>query len=771
MKKFNRSLLLGVIFHKEEDAMQKVRRFSFLIVVAVAAIGAWSADAWALSTNSSPIALTSDDKQVWVVNPDNDSVSVLNVEGDANTKLAEIPVGDEPQCVAITPDDATAYVTNQISGTVSVINVASRQVIKTLKVGTEPFGCALTPDGKKLYVSNFNSENVSVISTAKNKVLRTIKNVGPKPRGIATTADGRVYVTLFLAPLQAGQTPAAEGQDGVKEGRVVVINSAKDKVLTTFALNVLQDTGFKSNGATLFNVDPTKRGTQFVMGDATTQILTTAHPNLLEAVVIRGNRGYVPNTCQSPDGPFRFNVNVQSCLSVFDTTNNQDSNQTLNMNKNLANEPVGQRLFNTNPFAIAFKHSADEGFAVLGATNRIIKVVLAADGTPTVNAPAAPVMQTPIVRIEVGKNPRGIVINSSDTRAYVMNFISRDVSSVNLTTNPPVKLADIPSAALPAVGSLDEKIHRGEELFNTSIGPQGTQENATSPAGRMSDFGWGSCYGCHPNGLHDGQTWMFPDGPRQTISMESTAEHPQDAIENMTVNANGAPILPTFHERMLNWSAVRDEIVDFERNIRLVSGGQGLIDADISTIGDFFPLANTGRSADLDKIATYISFGIRAPISPLQGNFREGRRAFEKANCQLCHGGPDWTSSLVDFAPPPVGETIVEIVSLAKVLRDVQTFDVSAFNEVRAQNNAQVTLDLKARGSSPNGFNPASLLSVHAGAPYLHNGACPDLECVLDSVVHRSAGTGGIDTLSSKNRRFRLIKFLRSIDANTPTFP
>ena len=120
-------------------------------------------------------------------------------------------------------------------------------------------------------------------------------------------------------------------------------------------------------------------------------------------------------------------------------------------------------------------------------------------------------------------------------------------------------------------------MQRGKELFNTSIGPEGTNDNARKPAGRMSDFGWGSCYGCHPRGLTDGVTWMFGDGPRQTISMESTVAHPQLPVMHVNVNANFAPLLPAFHQRALNWSSVRDEIQDFELNIRNVSGGQGLI--------------------------------------------------------------------------------------------------------------------------------------------------------------------------------------------------
>src|SRR4051812_11076923 len=117
-------------------------------------------------TNSSPIALTTDNKFVWVVNRDKNSVSVLEVGNDKNQKVKEIPVGNEPRSIAITPDNKKVYVTNMVSGTVWVINASTFAFLKGIPVGTEPFGCALTPDGKKLYVANFSSDNVTVINTA-----------------------------------------------------------------------------------------------------------------------------------------------------------------------------------------------------------------------------------------------------------------------------------------------------------------------------------------------------------------------------------------------------------------------------------------------------------------------------------------------------------------------------------------------------------------------------------------------------------------------------
>src|SRR5262249_8589473 len=93
------------------------------------------------STCSSHIALSPDDRFCWVATPDNNSVAVIGVGGDRNVKVAEIPVGAEPQCVAITPNGAKVYVTNMVSGTVSVINALTGQVTRVILVGTEPFGC------------------------------------------------------------------------------------------------------------------------------------------------------------------------------------------------------------------------------------------------------------------------------------------------------------------------------------------------------------------------------------------------------------------------------------------------------------------------------------------------------------------------------------------------------------------------------------------------------------------------------------------------------
>ena len=269
---------------------------------------------------------------------------------------------------------------------------------------------------------------------------------------------------------------------------------------------------------------------------------------------------------------------------------------------------------------------------------------------------------------------------------------------------------------------------------------------------------------------------MFPDGPRQSISMQSTFTLADVVIEN------GKPKLPDSHQRVLNWSAVRDEVQDFTRNIRAVSGGGGLIRVDangmpvpegaagLAQLPDLRPTANAGLNADLDALATYLALGVRAPISPRSSRgVREGRHLFASAGCQNCHGGPDWTTSIVDFTPPPAATEIVD-AQLVRFLCRVGTFDPALFtdgvsNEIRANNVANV----QARGVL--GINVPSLLSVFASAPYLHSGAAPTLDAVLENVTHRSAGTDGVDTLTNASDRREVVRFLKSIDRDTEPFP
>ena len=52
--------------------------------------------------SSGPVQITADDKTVWVVNPDTDSVTA--VDARTNRRGPEYQAGDEPRNLAISPD-------------------------------------------------------------------------------------------------------------------------------------------------------------------------------------------------------------------------------------------------------------------------------------------------------------------------------------------------------------------------------------------------------------------------------------------------------------------------------------------------------------------------------------------------------------------------------------------------------------------------------------------------------------------------------------------
>lgn len=100
---------------------RRVHLTAFLALLPILAPGLAPAQSYNRPTYSSPIALSRDDRLVWVVNPADDSVSVIRP--DTNTRLAKIAVGDEPQSVALTPNGQHAYVANAAAGTVTIIQI------------------------------------------------------------------------------------------------------------------------------------------------------------------------------------------------------------------------------------------------------------------------------------------------------------------------------------------------------------------------------------------------------------------------------------------------------------------------------------------------------------------------------------------------------------------------------------------------------------------------------------------------------------------------
>jgi YVTN family beta-propeller protein len=807
-----------------------------------------------IPTTSSPIAASIDGRYVWSVNPGGDTVSVIRTQN--NRVVATIRTGDEPQAVALDPTGRYAFVANAAGDSVTVISQRNRRGrfaprrVRSIRTGAEPWNVVVSPDGLRAFVANSGQDTITVLDAQRPRVLGHVDLADSRcndpdrarhfqPRGLAVNRNStRLYVTAFFAFTRPG---GRQADDTGREGAVcrLTIDTESDD---------LED----YRPARRITLAPQVTGfTADVNGDDA-QEPTSAFPNQLQSIVVRGNRAYLPNIAASPDGPVLFRTSTQAFVNQL-TGASRGSDRDLgpagflNLHLGARNpEPNKKKLFFANPWAIAFTTRGGSGsaYVVSAASDLLVKLRVGSSGGLAftgdadttryidLNDPANPATSG----ANAGKNPQGIAITPDGRRAYVQNFVSRNVSVVDTRQDRVIRV--IPTAEQPAAGSQERIINVGAEVFFSSRGNFDRPANANvSTSERMSSEGWQACSSCHFKGLTDAVVWEFATGPRKSVPLNASF-NPRNRNE----------------QRALNYSAIFDEIEDFEANIRNVSGpgplaaqnacqapppatsnfdpAHGLLvgdNGDINTppcVVNAFAKANGDRNQvtvggvpAFTAMREWVRFAIRTPDGPLTSDrlrdgldsqgVAAGRALFQQAGCTDCHGGSNWTSSVRQFPPPPpaaefatettpppaAGTTPVGAQFLHRVLRDVGTFNKGvpgAGNDIGANiggaektapgltapfATSRATPALDALGRDYNndgrgsGFNPPSLLGINALPPFLHNGACETLACVVSDVQHRTVRGTKPDVLASPEQQANVVLFLMSIGAGTPPFP
>ncbi len=731
-----------------------------------------------LSNRSSSIALSGNEKQLFNVNTEANSLTVFRVDDGANslTKLAEVAVGREPFCVAVRA--AEAYVTNAADGTVSVISRAAGKfrVVKVIDVGTEPRGCALDPEGNRLFVANHTEGTVSIIDTATKTVMHTV-DIGRFPFAI-TIHDYRAFVTRFYARLL--DPGPGEGVDLGKEGVIYTFPLADPDDVSEITLSPLADSGFTADRSAFCNAtaNPDPVNETFCPADLAHVTVTPAgvFPNQLASLLACGNQLYVPNIGAQPEPPVKFDTNVQALVHVVNTdTLTEETDRHVNLNTQIATEPTP-----ANPFAslgklfgndlVAMDTDSDcERFYILSrGGNYVIKARLV-DDKLNINAPSN------VVRFQTGNIPTGLVVDREGHRAFVNNQVNLSVSILNLDNNT-VIARDIPSSTPPAPGSFADSALKGELTFFTALGVpdndlRGLQIRDIVPLesrGKQSANAWSTCASCHPGGLADGVTWIFPDGPRQTI--------PTDATYSKRNGAHDA--------RILNWSAARDSVTDFNNNSRAVQNGIGFA-GNPPNPAIFDHGISQGGSEALDDETTWVQtvrpLNVPQPPFPTLG---AGADLFE-THCASCHGGAKWTKSQVFYLNNPALKAALGTVrdpGLTVTANQVVSYadanvDTGTLNFLEKIGTFSAANPIEIRGAGPNigkqalgadGFNVPSLISIDYHAPYFHNGAAQTLEEVFS--LHQLNGGMTIADVLSDLEEAQLLAFLRALDSRTNNF-
>jgi hypothetical protein len=277
-------------------------------------------------------------------------------------------------------------------------------------------------------------------------------------------------------------------------------------------------------------------------------------------------------------------------------------------------------------------------------------------------------------------------------------------------------------------------------------------------------------------------------------------------------------------QRILNWTGIFDEIHDFERNTRGVSGGLGAITVSESGMcGNLaeeqpVPLPADGLglpvkfvqdttpgvcTKDWDKIEAF-SRTIRPPrarrgLDPAA--VARGAMLFAgRGACTTCHAGPGFTVSRRFWTPSPIANDALMVTpfmpptadpfwslnpfqisgevtmpeeapvppnEVSCVLREVGTFGIPGGTAATA------LLERRASGAlaqGRGGFNVPSLYGMSVGAPYFHHGQARTLEALLGDPLwesHLRAGNPELGSLSEAEIA-DLVAYLYSIDAGTP---
>lgn len=675
-------------------------------------------------TKGSAIAVSDDDAILVAVNRDSGSVSVFQMTypamGAPSGKKMDVDLGagSEPWQVAISPDGNTAYVVLRHAQKLVKIGNLRTTPAKAgeVAVGSEPTGIALTPTGATAYVANWVDGTVTGVDTVAMSVKATIdlndtlaqsmllgqvtaRPALAHPRSIAITNNGdasdddeTVYVTEFYAQRTDPESADGLNADVSKAGYVYRFKVA-DKKPSRIKLNPIADIGFKDENG----------------------VAAGCFPNQLQSIALQGKFAYVVSICASPKGPTGPKVTATTCTTAQDCTGLQDpvcvkvdtsaanavcvdvasaktSTQpvisvidteagtevqaaTANLNAKWRDAYVAAMTPDDNsrryPLVandIAFVPGTSIAYLTANGADAVFRVRYDDKGSiAEVGSPIAKFIDTAnaaLMPAQKGQTPMGLAISATGKGLlFTNNDASRNVVVVDLNlqavqggTMMPNVMATAPA---PMMGSDEQKIVTGRRLFNTGLGRWS-----------LKGQGWGACQSCHLDGLTDNVTWYFGRGPRQSTSLDGTfnKKNPQD-------------------QRVLNWTAIFDELADFEGNTRGTSGGVGAIvnkvSAPLSTI-DRINLANVGGQninaaglngsaaavadtsnplglpmseksvlEDWANITRYVQV-IRSPRRPSNLDMSKvsaGAQLFSQKNCQGCHGGEKWTISKVFWTP------------------------------------------------------------------------------------------------------------------------
>ncbi len=339
----------------------------------------------AVSSNLAVEDRSSASDRLWVVNQDNDSVSVFDTA--TNAMVAEIAVGSGPRALAIAPN-GEVWVTNKLSATISVIDAGNLEVSRTIAMplASQPFGIVAAPTGGVMYVVLEATGRLLKIDASDGNTLDSI-GVGTNPRHLSVTGDGDlVYVARFITPLLPGESTGIVQTSAGVGAEVVVVNGPAMSLQDVITLRHSDVSDFESQGRGI----PNYVGAVAISPDGQSAWVPSKQDNIKRGTLRDGNGLTFENTVRAISSRIRLATNTEDYAARID---HDDSGVA----SAIVHDRLGVYMF------------------VALETSREVAVVDAHGGWE-------------IFRINTGRAPQGLALSVDGRTLYVSNFMDRTIS-------------------------------------------------------------------------------------------------------------------------------------------------------------------------------------------------------------------------------------------------------------------------------------------------------------------------------------------------------
>ncbi len=537
-------------------------------------------------TAKSPAAssniLVDNGNRLWVVNQDNDTVSVFNA--DSYAKLGEVTVGKAPRTVAQAPN-GMIWVTNKKDASVSIIDPTILTVTQTvaLPYASQPFGVAFSPDDTAAYVVLEGAGKLLKLNPANGVQLASL-DVGTNPRHLSVTADSsKVLVSRFITPPMPGE--ATDSIDtSTKGGEVMVVDAAAMTINKTVILqhSNLQDDIARGAGIPNYLAMPV------ISPDGLSAWVPSKQDNIKRGTLRNGNNLNFQNTVRS----IASKINLNTLAEIYSERADFD------------NSGIGS--------AAVFDRTGNYLFVALENTREVVLV----------DAYAGNVLD----RINVGRAPDGLAISADGKKLFVSNFMDRTVSVVDIGGTLSW------GEWQPPVVAQFNTVNQEKLSANVLVGKQYFYDAKDL---RLARDGYLSCAVCHNDGGHDGRVWDltgFGEGLRNTIDLRGRSGTGH-GILHWSGNFDEIQDFEGQIRNLAGGTGLMSDI-DFAATSDTLGTPKAGKSADLDEL-----------TAYVASLSSFVSSPQRNADGTLTADAAAGKVIFATAGCGQCHSGEPFTDS------------------------------------------------------------------------------------------------------------------------------